>query len=95
MQRLARRQCYDRRFFIDKFQRITKTFSTTSSSVISDQLLINDADSFVLVEGSASSRTVVLNRPSVLNALNTPLKAYSFLEQPWHFGTNHVSAQSR
>ncbi|KAI3829163.1 hypothetical protein L1987_03279 [Smallanthus sonchifolius] len=76
MQSLARihtsvRHCS--RFFLNEFQRRTRSFTSRSSSALSDQLLINDIDSFVLVEGNASSRTVVLNRPSVLNALNVPL----------------------
>ncbi|KAI3703245.1 hypothetical protein L1987_73175 [Smallanthus sonchifolius] len=76
MQSLARRQSSVRhcsRFFLNEFQRRTRSFTSRSSSALSDQLLINDTDSFVLVEGNASSRTVVLNRPSVLNALNVPL----------------------
>lgn len=33
----------------------------------------NDADDMVLVEEGASSRTIILNRPNVLNALLTPM----------------------
>ncbi|KDO61411.1 hypothetical protein CISIN_1g0169551mg, partial [Citrus sinensis] len=33
----------------------------------------NDADNMVLVEEGASSRTIILNRPNVLNALLTPM----------------------
>ncbi|KAK9068242.1 hypothetical protein SSX86_012353 [Deinandra increscens subsp. villosa] len=77
MQSLARKQCFLRhryRSLLDQFERRTRSFSsTTNSSALSDRLLVNDTDSFVLVEGNANSRTVVLNRSSVLNALNTPL----------------------
>ncbi|XP_076892862.1 3-hydroxyisobutyryl-CoA hydrolase-like protein 1, mitochondrial [Bidens hawaiensis] len=59
MHRLSRRR-HSHQHFVNQFQR----------SFSSDQLL---TDSFVLVEGNASSRTAILNRPSVLNALNTPL----------------------
>uniref|UniRef100_A0A5B7BA93 3-hydroxyisobutyryl-CoA hydrolase n=1 Tax=Davidia involucrata TaxID=16924 RepID=A0A5B7BA93_DAVIN len=37
--------------------------------------LADDPDNVVLVEGKASSRTAILNRPSVLNALNTTMGA--------------------
>ncbi|KAJ0717200.1 putative 3-hydroxyisobutyryl-CoA hydrolase [Helianthus annuus] len=76
MQSFTRTQCRVRhcyRFFINEFQRRARNFSSCSSSAVSDKLLVNDTDSFVLVEGNASSRTVILNRPSVLNALNVPL----------------------
>ncbi|GFP80918.1 3-hydroxyisobutyryl-coa hydrolase-like protein 1 mitochondrial [Phtheirospermum japonicum] len=37
--------------------------------------LIDDSDNLVVVEGKASSRTAILNRPSSLNALNTSMVA--------------------
>ncbi|KAG8391574.1 hypothetical protein BUALT_Bualt01G0201700 [Buddleja alternifolia] len=37
--------------------------------------LIDDLDNLVVVEGKASSRTAILNRPSSLNALNTSMVA--------------------
>ncbi|XP_057980172.1 3-hydroxyisobutyryl-CoA hydrolase-like protein 1, mitochondrial [Malania oleifera] len=37
--------------------------------------IADDTDSEVLVEGNASSRTAILNRPSVLNAINTSMGA--------------------
>ncbi|GMP62001.1 hypothetical protein CsSME_00024272 [Camellia sinensis var. sinensis] len=41
------------------------------SSLSSNNALSDDLDNIVLVEGKAWSRTAILNRPSVLNALNT------------------------
>ncbi|KAL3520297.1 hypothetical protein ACH5RR_018446 [Cinchona calisaya] len=46
-----------------------------SLTSLSNSSLINDQDSFVLVEGNGASRTAILNRPSVLNALNTSIGA--------------------
>lgn len=40
---------------------------------LSSNPLIDDSDNLVLVEGKASSRTAILNRPSSLNALNTSM----------------------
>ncbi|KAG6435634.1 hypothetical protein SASPL_100508 [Salvia splendens] len=37
---------------------------------LSTNPLIHDSDNLVLVEGKASSRTAILNRPAALNALN-------------------------
>ncbi|KAJ9560773.1 hypothetical protein OSB04_005933, partial [Centaurea solstitialis] len=75
MQSLARRQrdCY--RFFINEFNRRTRNLtssrssSSSSSSFLSNHSIIDDSDSFnfVLVEGNAGSRTVVLNRPNFPN----------------------------
>ncbi|KAJ0803280.1 putative 3-hydroxyisobutyryl-CoA hydrolase [Helianthus annuus] len=55
----TRKGCYVPRFF---YIRRTRSFSNNTLS-----------DSSVLVEGNGISRTVTLNRPSVLNALNTPM----------------------
>ncbi|KAF5816729.1 putative 3-hydroxyisobutyryl-CoA hydrolase [Helianthus annuus] len=55
----TRKGCYVPRFFDIRRRR---SFSNNTLS-----------DSSVLVEGNGSSRTVILNRPSVLNALNTPM----------------------
>ncbi|KAM7512143.1 hypothetical protein LguiB_011018 [Lonicera macranthoides] len=45
------------------------------SSLVSNNALVDDHDSVVLVEGKGSSRTAILNRPSLLNALNTSMGA--------------------
>ncbi|GMP62012.1 hypothetical protein CsSME_00024277 [Camellia sinensis var. sinensis] len=45
------------------------------SSLSSNNALSDDLDGIVLVEGKAWSRTAILNRPSVLNALNTAVGA--------------------
>ncbi|KAI8024009.1 hypothetical protein LOK49_LG03G02603 [Camellia lanceoleosa] len=45
------------------------------SSLSSNNALRDDLDDIVLVEGKAWSRTAILNRPSVLNALNTAVGA--------------------
>ncbi|CAA3029633.1 3-hydroxyisobutyryl- hydrolase 1, mitochondrial [Olea europaea subsp. europaea] len=50
-------------------------FHFRSVSSLSNNPLIDDADNLVLVEGKAYSRTAILNRPSVLNALNTTVGA--------------------
>ncbi|EYU31929.1 hypothetical protein MIMGU_mgv1a0074591mg, partial [Erythranthe guttata] len=42
---------------------------------LSGNPLIDDSDNLVIVEGKASSRTAILNRPSSLNALNTSMVA--------------------
>ncbi|KAL4584556.1 hypothetical protein LXL04_009159 [Taraxacum kok-saghyz] len=81
MQSLAKRQRGVRqcsRFFLDEFKRSTTSLSSSSCSFLLDHSLTCDPDSVVtltsvLVEGNASSRTVVLNRPSFLNALNTAM----------------------
>ncbi|KAL4584155.1 hypothetical protein LXL04_008746 [Taraxacum kok-saghyz] len=76
MQSLAKRQRGVRqcsRFFLDEFKRRTTSLSSSSNSSLLDHSLTCDPDSVVLVEGNASSRTVVLNRPSFLNALNTAM----------------------
>ncbi|KAJ9556540.1 hypothetical protein OSB04_011154 [Centaurea solstitialis] len=74
MQSLARRQRDFSRFFINEFNRRTRNFTTSSSSsFLSNHSLTDDSDSVVLVEGNAGSRTVVLNRPTFLNALNTSM----------------------
>ncbi|PWA89669.1 ATP-dependent caseinolytic (Clp) protease/crotonase family protein [Artemisia annua] len=65
--------CRCSRFLVDEFKRRTRSFSSSSNNALSDHLLIDDHDSCVTVERNASSRTVVLNRPSFLNALNTPM----------------------
>ncbi|KAL3649426.1 hypothetical protein CASFOL_005829 [Castilleja foliolosa] len=44
-------------------------------SSLSRNPLIDDSDNLVVVEGKASSRTAILNRPSSLNALNTSMVA--------------------
>ncbi|KAL4563435.1 hypothetical protein LXL04_027477 [Taraxacum kok-saghyz] len=59
--------------FLDEFKRRTTSLSSSSCSSLLDHSLTCDPDSVVLVEGNASSRTVVLNRPSFLNALNTAM----------------------
>ncbi|KAI3756819.1 hypothetical protein L1987_56642 [Smallanthus sonchifolius] len=67
----ARRDCYVHHCTQIFFNRITRSFS-------------NNIDSSVLVEGNGSSRTVVLNRPSVLNALTTPMvKRLQKLYKSW------------
>ncbi|THG21112.1 hypothetical protein TEA_012184 [Camellia sinensis var. sinensis] len=45
------------------------------SSLSSNNALSDDLDNIVLVEGKAWSRTAILNRHSVLNALNTAVGA--------------------
>ncbi|KAK9058968.1 hypothetical protein SSX86_021586 [Deinandra increscens subsp. villosa] len=76
MQRLARRgrdlHCFCRNFLNPTTRRSTNT-SPSDYSLIADP---PDSDSAVLVEANACSRTVILNRPSALNALNTSM--YSF-----------------
>ncbi|KAL6569328.1 hypothetical protein OROMI_013842 [Orobanche minor] len=42
-------------------------------SSLSSNPLVDDSDNLVVVEGKASSRTAILNRPSSLNALNTSM----------------------
>ncbi|KAL7121049.1 hypothetical protein ACP275_02G159600 [Erythranthe tilingii] len=42
---------------------------------LSGNPLIEDSDNLVIIEGKASSRTAILNRPSSLNALNTSMVA--------------------
>ncbi|KAL6494113.1 hypothetical protein OROGR_032022 [Orobanche gracilis] len=44
-------------------------------SSLSSNPLVDDSDNLVVVEGKASSRTAILNRPSSLNALNTSMVA--------------------
>ncbi|KAI3504302.1 hypothetical protein L1887_32873 [Cichorium endivia] len=76
MQSLARRQRgvhHCSRFFLNEFKRRTTSVSSSSTSSLLDHSLSGDPDSVVLVEGNASSRTAVLNRPSFLNALNTAM----------------------
>ncbi|KAI3693251.1 hypothetical protein L6452_33083 [Arctium lappa] len=75
MQSLSRRQRDCSRFFLNEFKRRTRTLSSSSSSssFLSNHSLTDDPDSFVLVKGNAGSRTVVFNRPSFLNALNTAM----------------------
>ncbi|KAL2460866.1 3-hydroxyisobutyryl-CoA hydrolase-like protein 1 [Abeliophyllum distichum] len=55
------------------FHRRISQFKSVSS--LSNNPLIDDRDNLVLVEGKACSRTAILNRPSVLNALNTSVGA--------------------
>ncbi|KAL7610148.1 hypothetical protein Lser_V15G14181 [Lactuca serriola] len=74
MQSLAKRQrgiLQCSRVFLDEFKRRATSLSTSTNSSLFDHSLTGDPDSVVLVEGNASSRTVVLNRPSFLNALNS------------------------
>ncbi|KAI8018645.1 hypothetical protein LOK49_LG04G02486 [Camellia lanceoleosa] len=54
--------------FISGYYRSLSSFS--SSNALSD-----DLNNIVLVEGKAWSRTAILNRPSILNALNTAVRA--------------------
>ncbi|XP_071715938.1 3-hydroxyisobutyryl-CoA hydrolase-like protein 1, mitochondrial isoform X2 [Rutidosis leptorrhynchoides] len=63
MQKLVNKQ----RSFIHQFlvKRTTRSFSFSSS--------INDPASIVIEESNANSKTLILNRPSVLNALTTPM----------------------
>ncbi|XP_058222831.1 3-hydroxyisobutyryl-CoA hydrolase-like protein 1, mitochondrial isoform X5 [Rhododendron vialii] len=49
--------------------------SYRSLTSLSTNALSNDSDDIVLVEGKACSRTAILNRPPVLNALNTAVGA--------------------
>ncbi|KAL2477992.1 3-hydroxyisobutyryl-CoA hydrolase-like protein 1 [Forsythia ovata] len=55
------------------FHRRISQFKSVSS--LSNNPLIDDRDNLVLVEGKDYSRTAILNRPSVLNALNTSVGA--------------------
>ncbi|KAI3804238.1 hypothetical protein L1987_25629 [Smallanthus sonchifolius] len=77
MQSLARRARFLHRCsgnFFDEFKRSTRrSLGSYSNTSHSDHSLLADPDSDVLVEGNACSRTVVLNRPSFLNALNTSM----------------------
>ncbi|KAK9068243.1 hypothetical protein SSX86_012354 [Deinandra increscens subsp. villosa] len=91
MNELARRQSHFRhchRFFFDEFRRRTRSFSSSSSHL--NRSIINDhPDSWVLVEENASSRTVLLNRPSFLNALNAPMmKKLHKLYESWEHNPN-------
>ncbi|GJU44356.1 3-hydroxyisobutyryl-CoA hydrolase-like protein 1, mitochondrial [Tanacetum coccineum] len=61
------------RSLADEFKRRTRSLNGNTNNALSDHLLIDDHDSCVMVERNASSRIVVLNRPSFLNALNTPM----------------------
>ncbi|GKB59170.1 3-hydroxyisobutyryl-CoA hydrolase-like protein 1, mitochondrial isoform X2, partial [Tanacetum coccineum] len=70
MQRLARRHT---RYFINEFKKRARPFCSISNSSLFDHSLTGDPNSVVLVEGNGCSRTVVLNRPSFLNALNTSM----------------------
>ncbi|CAI9101343.1 OLC1v1038644C1 [Oldenlandia corymbosa var. corymbosa] len=44
-----------------------------SLTSLSANPILNDHENLVLVEGNAASRTAILNRPQVLNALNTSM----------------------
>ncbi|KAA8515893.1 hypothetical protein F0562_019072 [Nyssa sinensis] len=57
------------------FRSYRSIFHYSSLSSHSNDALGDDVDSVVLVEGKASSRTAILNRPSVLNALSTTMGA--------------------
>lgn len=70
MQRLARRHT---RYFINGFKKRTRPFCTITNTSLFDHSLTGDPNPEVLVEGNGCSRTVVLNRPSFLNALNTSM----------------------
>ncbi|KAF7851261.1 hypothetical protein BT93_L4264 [Corymbia citriodora subsp. variegata] len=56
-----------------RFLRRCRSFCCSSS--LPDAASADDLESQVLVAGSGSSRTAILNRPSVLNALNTAMGA--------------------
>ncbi|KAI3756818.1 hypothetical protein L1987_56641 [Smallanthus sonchifolius] len=87
MQSLARRARFLHRRsgnFFDEFKRRTRSIGSCSNTSLSDHSLIADPDSDVLVEGNACSRTVILNRPSFLNALNTSMgKRLQKLYRSW------------
>lgn len=76
MRILAKRHRSVHQFSQFFFKRTKASLSRTTTAVatsLSDHSLTGDPDSVVLVEGHACSRTVVLNRPSFLNALNTSM----------------------
>ncbi|XP_071715588.1 3-hydroxyisobutyryl-CoA hydrolase-like protein 1, mitochondrial [Rutidosis leptorrhynchoides] len=83
LQSVTRRQrgvenCYRNLFNQFKQKITTKPYSNTNGSNTNgssnnNHSLIGDPDSVVLVERNAYSRTVTLNRPSFLNALNTSM----------------------
>ncbi|XP_071685768.1 3-hydroxyisobutyryl-CoA hydrolase-like protein 1, mitochondrial [Rutidosis leptorrhynchoides] len=77
MQILTRRRAIHQfsRIFLDQFKRTATSVSSISNinTSPSNQSRIGDSESSVLVEGHAYSRTVVFNRPSSLNALNTDM----------------------
>ncbi|KAL8238492.1 hypothetical protein R6Q59_015059 [Mikania micrantha] len=89
------RHCHHQ-FLLDEFRRRARSFasrstvkaSCSSSSNLS-RSVSDDPDTCVLVEENANSRTVVLNRPSFLNALNTPLiKKLHKLYESWEHNPN-------
>ncbi|KAK6804353.1 hypothetical protein RDI58_002137 [Solanum bulbocastanum] len=55
------------RHFLQKFRLVSQSRSFCG---VSSNVLIDEPESTVLVEGKASSRTAILNRPHVLNAIN-------------------------
>ncbi|MFS7924916.1 putative 3-hydroxyisobutyryl-CoA hydrolase [Helianthus anomalus] len=79
----TRKRCYVPRFFDILRTRSFSNNTLSDSSVSVTQLQLHTHNTCkqtnvhmilqVLVEGNGSSRTVILNRPSVLNALNTPM----------------------
>ncbi|KAI7752298.1 hypothetical protein M8C21_004650 [Ambrosia artemisiifolia] len=77
MQRLSRTRHLLHRFpenILKEFTRRTSsTLSTSINTPLSDHPPITDPDSAVLVQHNACSRTVLLNRPSFLNALSTSM----------------------
>ncbi|KAK1418772.1 hypothetical protein QVD17_27919 [Tagetes erecta] len=74
------------RLIIDEIKRRTRSSSSSSNS---NRSPINDSNSCVLVEENASSRTVALNRPSSLNALNAPMmKKLHKLYESWEHNPN-------
>ncbi|KAH7848524.1 hypothetical protein Vadar_003952 [Vaccinium darrowii] len=70
MQSLKSASLIRRRLCISPFKSRYRSLTSLSNNALTD-----DSDDIVLVEGKASSRTAILNRPPVLNALNTAMGA--------------------
>ncbi|XP_071931429.1 3-hydroxyisobutyryl-CoA hydrolase-like protein 1, mitochondrial isoform X4 [Coffea arabica] len=75
--------------------RLKRSLSSLSNSPLTD-----DQENFVLVEGNGASRTAILNRPSVLNALNTSIgarlqKLYSSWEDDPDIGIVQLKGRGR
>ncbi|KAK6162578.1 hypothetical protein DH2020_002419 [Rehmannia glutinosa] len=65
---------YKSAMLLQRFLHIKKpNYGYRRLTSLSSNPLIDDSDNLVAVEGKASSRTAILNRPSSLNALNTSM----------------------
>ncbi|KAK4848016.1 hypothetical protein QYF36_008187 [Acer negundo] len=76
MQSFSKASSITRRCCRKNLQALTLCHRRLSSSLSQNQNVLNDyLDNQVLVEGKASSRMAILNRPSALNAINTSMGA--------------------